>query len=68
MGAWHQDKIGRLTVGRNIILTLVLTLRVESWSNELVVIQSPTGKNVNTEADDIIGIRHQTTTDENIAN
>jgi hypothetical protein len=27
----------------------------DSWSNELVVGQSPAGKNVSTEADDIVG-------------
>jgi hypothetical protein len=39
-------------------------LRVESGSNELVVRQSPAGKNVSTEADDIVENRHQATTDE----
>jgi hypothetical protein len=43
-------------------------LSESSWSNELVVRQSPAGKNVNTEAEDTVGIRHQTTTDEDIAN
>jgi hypothetical protein len=37
---------------------------LDSWSNELVVRQSPAGKNVSTEAEDIIGIRHQATTGE----
>jgi hypothetical protein len=36
-------------------------------SNELVVGQSPAGKNVSTEAGDIIIIHHQATSDEDIA-
>jgi hypothetical protein len=40
---------------------VTLTLTVDSWSTELVVRQSPTGKNVSTEAEDIVGIRHQAT-------
>jgi hypothetical protein len=36
----------------------------DSWSNELVVVQSPTDKNVSTEAEDIVRIRHQATTGE----
>jgi hypothetical protein len=43
-------------------------LRVDSWSSELVVRQSPAGKNVSTEAEDVVGIRHQATTGEDIAN
>jgi hypothetical protein len=39
----------------------------ESWSNELVVRQSQAGENVSTEAEDIVGICHQATTDENTA-
>jgi hypothetical protein len=39
-------------------------LRVDSWRNELVVRQSPTGKKVSTEAGDILGIRYQETTGE----
>jgi hypothetical protein len=34
----------------------------DSWSNELIVGQSPAGKNVSTEAEDIVGIRQQATT------
>jgi hypothetical protein len=36
----------------------------DSWSNELVVTQSPAGKEVNAEAEDIVGIRHQATTED----
>jgi hypothetical protein len=43
-------------------------VKVDSWSNELVVELSPAGKNVSTEAEDIGGIRHQATADEDIAN
>jgi hypothetical protein len=39
----------------------------DSWSNELVVRQSPAGKNVSTEAEDIVGIHHQATTGEDTA-
>jgi hypothetical protein len=42
-------------------------LRVESWSNELFMRQPPAGINVITEAEDIIGIRHQATTGEDTA-
>jgi hypothetical protein len=44
------------------------TTRVDSRSNELVVRQSPAGKNVGTEEEDIVGIRHQATTGEDIKN
>jgi hypothetical protein len=40
----------------------------DSWSNELVVRQSPAGKNVSAEAEDIVGVRHPATTGEGIAN
>jgi hypothetical protein len=33
----------------------------DSWSNELVVRQSPSGKNVSTETYEIVGIRYQAT-------
>jgi hypothetical protein len=39
-------------------------LRIDSWSNELAVGQSPAGKNVNMEVEDIVGIRHQAMTGE----
>jgi hypothetical protein len=42
-------------------------LRADSWSIELVVRQSPAGKNGSTEAEDIIGIHHQATTGEDTA-
>jgi hypothetical protein len=35
--------------------------------NEIVVGQSPSGKNLSTEARDIVGIRHQATTGANTA-
>jgi hypothetical protein len=40
----------------------------DKWSNELVVRQSLTGKNVNREAEDIDGIRDHVPTDEDTAN
>jgi hypothetical protein len=39
----------------------------DSWSIELVVGQSPAGKNVSTEAEGIVRVRHQATTDEETA-
>jgi hypothetical protein len=56
--SWAPDECltprqpGRLNVGRNITLTL----------NELVVGQSPASKNVSSEAENTVGIRHQVTT------
>jgi hypothetical protein len=38
-----------------------------SWSNELVVGQLPAGKNVNMEAENIVGIRYQGMTGEDTA-
>jgi hypothetical protein len=38
----------------------------DNSSNELVVGYSPADKNINTEAEDIVGIRHQATTGEDI--
>jgi hypothetical protein len=38
----------------------------DGWSNELLMRQSPAGKNVSTEAEDIVEIRHQATAGENI--
>jgi hypothetical protein len=43
-------------------------LKVNSWSNELVVRQSTAGNKVSTESEDIVGIRHQPMTGEDIAN
>jgi hypothetical protein len=40
----------------------------DSWSNELVVRQSPAGNNMSMEAEDVVGIHHETTTGEVIAN
>jgi hypothetical protein len=42
-------------------------LTVVSWNNELVVGQSPAGKNVSTEAEGTVGICHQATTGEDTA-
>jgi hypothetical protein len=41
-------------------------LRIDSWSNKLVVRQSPAGKNVSTETEGIVRIRHQATTGKDI--
>jgi hypothetical protein len=58
MGALFQDRLAEWTVGRNITLTL---------TNKLVVGQSPAGKNVNTKAEDTVGIRHQAKAGEDAA-
>jgi hypothetical protein len=42
-------------------------LRVDSWSNELVVRQLPAGKNVSMEAEVIVAIRHHVMTGEDRA-
>jgi hypothetical protein len=39
----------------------------DNWSNELVARKSPVGKNVSTEAEGIVVIRHQATTGEDTA-
>jgi hypothetical protein len=39
----------------------------DSWINELLLRQSPAGKNVSTEAEGIFGILHQATSGEDIA-
>jgi hypothetical protein len=36
----------------------------DNWYNEFVVGQSPAGKKVSTEAEDIVEIRHQATTED----
>jgi pyrimidine operon attenuation protein/uracil phosphoribosyltransferase len=64
MGAYSKTDLPT-DLGRNI--TLTLTLRVDNLSNELVVRQSPAGKKVSTEAEEIVGIRHQATTGEHTA-
>jgi hypothetical protein len=46
----------------------VSQLRVDGRNNELVVRQSPAGKNVSTEAEDIVGICYQASIGEAIAN
>jgi hypothetical protein len=38
----------------------------DNWSNAVVVGQSTVGENVSTEAENIVGIRHQATTDEDL--
>jgi hypothetical protein len=43
-------------------------MRVTSWSNDLVVRQSPVGKNVSTGTEDIAGIHHQATTGVDVEN
>jgi hypothetical protein len=42
-------------------------LKQDNWSNELLVGQSPAGKYASTEAENIVGIRHQATTGEDTA-
>jgi hypothetical protein len=40
----------------------------DTWSHELVVRQSPAGKNMSTEAEDTVRIRHQPAAGEDVAN
>jgi hypothetical protein len=51
---------------RNVIKNVVRGESI-SWSNDLVVGQSLSSKNVSTEAEDIVGFRHQATTGEDTA-
>jgi hypothetical protein len=50
------------------VLSMPRCYKWDSWSNELIVRQSLAGKNVSTEAKDIVGICHQAMTGEDIAN
>jgi hypothetical protein len=43
-------------------------MSVNSWNNELVVRESPAGKNVSTEVEGIVRNRHQATAGEDTAN
>jgi hypothetical protein len=49
------------------VLSVPIFYMKNNWSNELVVGQSPSGKNVRTEAEEIVGILHQATTGEDTA-
>jgi hypothetical protein len=49
------------------VLSMPRYFKQDNWSNELVVGQSPAGNNLSTEAEDIVGIHHQATTDEDTA-
>jgi hypothetical protein len=49
------------------VLSMPKCYKQDSWSNESIVGQSPAGKNVSTEAEDIVGIRHQAATGEDTA-
>jgi hypothetical protein len=46
------------------VRSVPICCKQESWSNDLVVGRSPAGKNLSTEAEDIVGTCHQTTTGE----
>jgi hypothetical protein len=46
---------------------MTIHYKQNSWSNELVVGQSPASKNVSTEVEGIVGIRHQATNSEDTA-
>jgi hypothetical protein len=48
------------------VLSVPRCYKQDNWSNELAVGQSPASKHVSTEAEDIVGVRHQTTTVEDI--
>jgi hypothetical protein len=49
------------------VLSVPICYTRDNWSNECVMGQSPAGKNVRTEAEDVVGIRHQATTGEDAA-
>jgi hypothetical protein len=58
------------SVLRDVISTAVIASQssIHSWSNELVLRQSTAGENVSsTEAEDIVGIRHQVMTGKDTA-
>jgi hypothetical protein len=60
----------RLRTGLTVLVKANSNLtddRVDGWSNELVVRQSSAGKKMSTETENIVEIRHQATTGENIA-
>jgi hypothetical protein len=61
-----EDRCFLLGSCRDVISSTVneSQLSVDSSRNELIVSQSLAGKNVSTEAEDIVGIRHQVTTSE----
>jgi hypothetical protein len=46
------------TVHADIYISKSVSVESDSWSNKLVVRQSPAGKNVSTEAEDIVEIHH----------
>jgi hypothetical protein len=48
------------------VLSVPRCYKQDNWTNELVVRQSPAGKHVSTEAEDIVGARHHTTTAKDI--
>jgi hypothetical protein len=50
------------------VLSVPRCYKEENWSNELVVGQSQAGKNMSTEVEDIVVIRHQATASEDIVN
>jgi hypothetical protein len=49
------------------VQSLLRCYKQNNWSNELIVRQSPAGKNVSMEAEDIVGICNQARTGEDIA-
>jgi hypothetical protein len=56
----------RDVINRTVSESELVELRVDSLSNELVVRQLPAGKNMSMEAEEIVEIRHQATTGEDI--
>jgi hypothetical protein len=63
--ASHQDRPANWL---SIVTWLWFLLRVDTLSDSLVARQPPAGKNTSTEAENIVGIRHQATTGKDIAN
>jgi hypothetical protein len=51
--------------GSVYVRSLPRCYKQDNWSNDLVAGQSPAGKNVSWEAEDIVEVRHQSTNVEN---
>jgi hypothetical protein len=51
--------IGNSNRGTVFSVQSMLKCKQDGWSNESLMRQSPAGMNVSTEAEDIVGIRHQ---------
>jgi hypothetical protein len=70
---WVNKHVCRTTIENSMrgimfsVRSVPRCYKQDRWSNELVVGRLPDCKNVSTEAEDIVGIRHQATTGEDTA-